>query len=225
MAQPTLSIRTLLAVPARAVIRAGLACVARWIDLPAHPHESAGERAVVISDGCHLPAKRPDLRSTGDTTGVLSNHSTRSFSSDSGRQQERWISQEGPRPPANRCKSCHVEGAARRRPKRPWRQFSSSISSISGAIASSCVLDTHAHEIMRFACAAASPEEPRHGGRRALQLPCSWDPGEARNYSFAEFRSRKIHSRKYESSSVRESSFRVAGSYKWKARHLLLAIL
>ena len=121
MAQPTLSIRTLLAVPARAVIRAGLACLTRWIDLPAHPHESAGERAAVISDGCHLPAQRPDLRSTGDTTGVLSNHSTRSFSSDSGRQQERWISQEGPRPPANRCKSCHVEGAARRRPKRPWR--------------------------------------------------------------------------------------------------------
>ena len=121
MAQPTLSIRTLLAAPARAVIRAGLACLARWIDLPAHPHESAGERAVVISDGCHLPAQRPDLRSTGDTTGILSNHSTRSSSSDSGRQQERWISQEDPRPPASRCKTCHVEGAARRRPKRPWR--------------------------------------------------------------------------------------------------------
>ena len=73
MAQPTLSIRTLLAAPARAVIRAGLACLARWIDLPAHPHESAVERAVVISDGCHLPAQRLDLRSTGDTTGILSN--------------------------------------------------------------------------------------------------------------------------------------------------------
>lgn len=122
-AQPTLSIRTLLAAPARAVhvIRACLACLARWIDLPAHPHESAGERAVVISDGCHLPAQRPDLRSTGDTTGILSNHSTRSSSCDSGRQQERWISQEDPRPPASRCKTCHVEGAARRRPKRPWR--------------------------------------------------------------------------------------------------------